>query len=90
MGTIQKKDASILVSGEANVALAAELQAMLAQPPAAGFAVDLSAATRIDSSIIQLLVAASRSAPPIRIVALSTTERERWERLGIAAHLLLP
>lgn len=80
----------ICLAGEATVDIAAELRSALLRGSAEGFDVDLSAATRIDASIVQLFLAARRSAVPFRIVALSLTERERWERLGIAAHLLAP
>jgi anti-anti-sigma regulatory factor len=88
MGSIQVKDDVISVAGAATADVASELRSALTRPPAGGFIVDLSAATRIDASIVQVLIAAKRSAVPFRIVALSSTERERWEQLGIAAHLL--
>jgi anti-anti-sigma regulatory factor len=90
MGSLQIRDDVICLAGEATVEIAAELRAALLREPSGGVDVDLSAATRIDASIIQLLVAARRSAVPFRIVAVSSAERERWERLGIAAHLLSP
>jgi anti-anti-sigma regulatory factor len=88
MGAIQVKDDVISVAGAATVDVASELRSALTRPTAGDFIVDLSAATRIDASIVQVLIAAKRSAVPFRIVGLSSTERERWEQLGIAAHLL--
>jgi anti-anti-sigma regulatory factor len=90
MGAIQVKEDMIFVDGPATVDIAAELRSVLAEAPAGGFRVDLSRATRIDTSIVQVLIAARRSLLPFRVVALPPTERERWERLGIATHLLSP
>ena len=91
MGSLQIRDDVISLAGEATIDNAADLRAaLLRTPESGGFDIDLSAATRVDASIVQLLIAARRSAVSFQIVALSSTERERWERLGIATHLLSP
>jgi anti-anti-sigma regulatory factor len=92
MGAIEIEDDVIRVVGDAKVDNAAELRAALLgarRPSDSSLTVDLSAATRIDSSVVQVLVAAKRAAAPIRIIGLSAVEKQRWERLGVASHLLL-
>jgi anti-anti-sigma regulatory factor len=88
---IQIEGSVLHLSGEATIGAVVELRMALLSvldPSDRDFAIDLSAATRVDSSVIQLLIAVKRWAPQVRVLGVSAPQRQRWERLGLAGHLL--
>jgi anti-anti-sigma regulatory factor len=93
MFAIDIKDRLIRIAGPATISHAAEIKSALlrsAAGDASPWVVDLSAATRIDSCVVQLLIARKRVKPRVSIVGVAPDQLQRWNRLGISSHLLAP